>query len=116
MNNASNTTLKNLAKVIRSKNSGPFELTFDVIFADPAVYEHVKASGVLTRTESSFENEQFEELRRASSPGGEPAADHGPLDPRIRRNTVPLGTRVGRAQAPRMPRGWPACARDRGQG
>jgi Domain of unknown function (DUF4387) len=41
--------LRDLAKVIRSKNSGPFELTFDVIFADPAPYERVKASGVLTR-------------------------------------------------------------------
>ena len=49
MNNASNTTLKDLAKVIRSKNSGPFELTFDVIFDNPAIYERVKASGVLTR-------------------------------------------------------------------
>lgn len=41
--------MKDLAKVIRSKNSGPFELTFDVIFDDPAVHERVKASGVLTR-------------------------------------------------------------------
>jgi len=43
------TTLKDLAQVIRSKNSGPFELTFDVIFADKAPYECTKASGVLTR-------------------------------------------------------------------
>ena len=41
-------TLQNLAKVIRSKNSGPFEITFDVIFDEAAVYERVKASGVLT--------------------------------------------------------------------
>ena len=41
--------LRQLAKVIRSKNSGPFELTFDVIFAEPAAYERVKSSGVLTR-------------------------------------------------------------------
>lgn len=41
--------LKHLAKVIRSKNSGPFELTFDVIFDRKEVYERVKASGVLTR-------------------------------------------------------------------
>ncbi|SDV51543.1 DUF4387 domain-containing protein [Chitinasiproducens palmae] len=40
-------TLRELAKVVRSKNSGPFEITFDVIFDDPQVYEHVKASGVL---------------------------------------------------------------------
>lgn len=43
------TALKDLAKVIRSKNSGPFEITFDVMFDDPAVYQRVEASGVLTR-------------------------------------------------------------------
>lgn len=41
--------LRDLAKVIRSKNSGPFELTFDVVFAEPEAYRAVKASGVLTR-------------------------------------------------------------------
>ena len=33
--------LRDLAKVIRSKNSGPFEITFDVIFAESAPYELV---------------------------------------------------------------------------
>lgn len=37
------------AKVIRSKNSGPFELTFDVMFDDDAPYLHVKDSGAITR-------------------------------------------------------------------
>ena len=37
-----------LAKVIRSKNAGPFELTFDIMFDDPKAYEAVKASGVIT--------------------------------------------------------------------
>ena len=41
-------TLRTLAKVVRSKNSGPFEITFDVIFDSIAVYEQVKASGALT--------------------------------------------------------------------
>ncbi|MDR5784627.1 DUF4387 domain-containing protein [Caballeronia sp. LZ065] len=41
--------LQKLAKVVRSKNSGPFEITFDVIFDDVGVYERVKKSGVLTR-------------------------------------------------------------------
>ncbi len=36
--------LKDLAKVIRSKNAGPFEITFDVIFDDDAVYRRVKES------------------------------------------------------------------------
>lgn len=42
------TTLNDLAKVIRSKNSGPFELTFDVIFNDEEIYQKVKKSGFLT--------------------------------------------------------------------
>ena len=31
-----------ITKLIRSKNSGPFELTFDVIFKDRATYEKVR--------------------------------------------------------------------------
>ncbi len=41
-------TLGELAKIVRSKNAGPFELTFDVMFDDPATYERVKQLGVLT--------------------------------------------------------------------
>jgi hypothetical protein len=41
-------TLRDLAQVVRSKNSGPFEITFDVIFDDERVYERVKQSGALT--------------------------------------------------------------------
>jgi hypothetical protein len=40
-------TLDRIAKVIRSKNAGPFEITFDIMFDDPAVYERVKRSGVI---------------------------------------------------------------------
>ena len=43
------TALRDLAQVIRSKNSGPFELTFDVMFPDLVTYQLVKDSGVLTR-------------------------------------------------------------------
>jgi len=38
--------LIDVADVIRSKNSGPYELTFDVIFRDFAFYKKVAASGV----------------------------------------------------------------------
>ena len=38
-----------LARVIRSKNAGPFELTFDIIFKDAETYERVKRSGILSR-------------------------------------------------------------------
>jgi len=41
-------TLGSLARLIRSKNAGPFELTFDIMFADREVYDRVKASGALT--------------------------------------------------------------------
>ncbi len=34
--------LIDIASVIRSKNSGPYELTFDVIFKDFAMYEKVR--------------------------------------------------------------------------
>ncbi len=42
-------TLGELARLIRSKNAGPFELTFDIMFADRGVYERVRDSGVLNR-------------------------------------------------------------------
>jgi hypothetical protein len=40
--------LSEIAKVIRSKNSGPFELTLDVICGDRESYETVKRSGALS--------------------------------------------------------------------
>jgi Domain of unknown function (DUF4387) len=43
------TQLAALARLIRSKNAGPFELTFDIMFDDDATYQRVKNSGALTR-------------------------------------------------------------------
>lgn len=40
-------TLFELAKVLRSKNSGPFELTIDVLFEDKEKYRYVKDSGII---------------------------------------------------------------------
>ena len=40
--------LYQLAKLIRSKNAGPFILTFDVMFEDEAVCRRVVQSGVLS--------------------------------------------------------------------
>jgi hypothetical protein len=37
-----------LAKVIRSKNSGPFELTLDIIFEDDEAFRRAKKSGAIT--------------------------------------------------------------------
>jgi hypothetical protein len=41
--------LMDLATVIRSKNAGPYEITFDIMFDAPEVYEQVKRTGVLNR-------------------------------------------------------------------
>ncbi len=40
--------LFDLAQVIRSKNAGPYELTFDIIFKDQKSYEAVVAAKVFT--------------------------------------------------------------------
>jgi len=42
-------TLASLARLIRSKNAGPFVLTFDIMFDDVGTYRRVRDSGVLTR-------------------------------------------------------------------
>lgn len=39
--------IRDIAKVCKSKNAGPFELTIDVVFDDPDLYRKVKASGAL---------------------------------------------------------------------
>lgn len=43
------TKLAELARLIRSKNAGPFQLTFDIMFDDAATYERVKRSGAVSR-------------------------------------------------------------------
>jgi hypothetical protein len=42
-------TLGKLARLIRSKNAGPFVLTFDIMFDDEAGYRRVRDSGALNR-------------------------------------------------------------------
>ncbi|MCL1788249.1 MAG: DUF4387 domain-containing protein [Defluviitaleaceae bacterium] len=37
------------ADVIRSKNSGPFELTFDIIFKEQAFFERFRDANVMTK-------------------------------------------------------------------
>lgn len=39
--------LYDVARILRSKNSGPFELTFDIIFDDKEAYEKVKKSRLI---------------------------------------------------------------------
>jgi Domain of unknown function (DUF4387) len=42
-------SIKDLAKIVRSKNSGPFELTLDILFDDPATYQQVLQADVLSK-------------------------------------------------------------------
>lgn len=44
------TKLAELAKLIRSKNAGPFQLTFDVMFSDLEIYQRVKRADTLSRS------------------------------------------------------------------
>lgn len=41
--------LFDIADVIRSKNSGPYEITFDIIFKDYSMFEKVAAANVFNK-------------------------------------------------------------------
>lgn len=41
-------SIQNLASVVRSKNSGPFEITLDILFASRTAYERAKLSNALS--------------------------------------------------------------------
>ena len=41
--------LRDLADVIRSKNAGPYELTFDIMFKTEEIYKGVAAAGVINK-------------------------------------------------------------------
>lgn len=41
--------LYDLAKVIRSKNSGPFAITLDVLFGNPDIYYKIKNNGLIDK-------------------------------------------------------------------
>ncbi|RDL34698.1 Uncharacterized protein BP5553_07826 [Venustampulla echinocandica] len=40
--------MQDISKIVRSKNSGPFEMTFDIMFDDTETYERVKSAELLT--------------------------------------------------------------------
>ena len=42
-------SLPELADVIRSKNSGPYELTFDIIFKSEDIFKRVADAGVINK-------------------------------------------------------------------
>lgn len=39
--------LKDIAKACKSKNAGPFDITLDIMFDDPVLFEKVRATGVI---------------------------------------------------------------------
>lgn len=41
-------TIGDLAVLVRSKNAGPFWLTFDIMFDSPDIYKNVRDSNVIT--------------------------------------------------------------------
>lgn len=44
---ASSTKLGHLARILRSKNAGPYEITFDIMFSSESVYQLVRQSDML---------------------------------------------------------------------
>ncbi|MDF2810076.1 MAG: hypothetical protein K0S56_1107 [Microvirga sp.] len=40
-------SLKDVADIVRSKNAGPFRITFDILFADKNRYEAVRSTGAI---------------------------------------------------------------------
>lgn len=40
-------TMRDLASVVRSKNSGPFEITLDIMFTDKEIYSRVRKANIL---------------------------------------------------------------------
>lgn len=40
--------LHEFARLVRSKNAGPFVLTIDIMFDDAAAFDHVRGAGVVT--------------------------------------------------------------------
>ena len=39
--------LKDIAKACKSKNAGPFDITLDIMFDDAALFERVRATGII---------------------------------------------------------------------
>lgn len=43
------TKITDVARVVRSKNAGPFELTLDIILRERSDYEHLRDNEIITR-------------------------------------------------------------------
>lgn len=42
-------TLKDISNVIRSKNAGPFELTFDILLKEQDMFEKLRAADIINK-------------------------------------------------------------------
>ena len=93
--------LMDIATLIRSKNAGPFVMTFDIMFDDPTKYQHVKNSKVLNKgLLSELYNTPLEQVHFVSSdaamafkisiPRPIPAGDLGCTDMHAGQQYAPL--------------------------
>ena len=93
--------LMDIATLIRSKNAGPFVMTFDIMFDDPIKYQHVKNSEVLNKgLFSELYNLPLEQIHFVSSdtamafkisiPRPIPAGDLGCTDMHAGQQYAPL--------------------------
>ena len=57
-------TLYDIAKVIRSKNAGPFSITLDVLFDSPVIYQRVKESNLINKQTIAKLYQIPEEIRK----------------------------------------------------
>lgn len=46
-------SITDIARVVRSKNAGPYELTLDILFEDRAVYEEIRDRRLVTAADVS---------------------------------------------------------------
>jgi Domain of unknown function (DUF4387) len=84
-------TLGELSRLIRSKNAGPFSLTFDVMFEDDATYRRVVDAKVLTKASfGALYGVPEEDMRAQLRTGVSVSVEASVLDRRRRARPSPL--------------------------
>ena len=75
--------ISDIAQFVTSKNAGPFELTFDIIFKDAESYERAKKSGVFSPALFAENKGQWADpsvrLVHSGSGGNVAVTDSGPV-------------------------------------
>lgn len=94
--------LREIAKIIRSKNSGPFEMTMDVIFKDASGYRKILEMDVINKevisklyqvpVEKIITLEQFDAANaiKITIPRPRPQGSYGETDMHCAQQHVPL--------------------------